>query len=91
MSAVVEAAWIRNIEVSAYSGYRVDERPTAVAWDGSTHAVVEILDRWYGVGYLYFKVRLANGARLLLRHDEWDRQWDGAPLESAGSPTAVPE
>jgi len=53
--------------------------------------VVEVLDRWYGVGYLYFKVRLANGARLLLRHDEWDRQWDGAPLESAGSPTAAPE
>lgn len=91
MSAVAEATWIQNIEVSAYSGYRVDERPTAVVWEGSAHAVVEILDRWYGVGYLYFKVRLDNGAWLLLRHDEWVRWWDGAPLESASSRTASPE
>jgi len=88
---VGETVWVRDVEVSAYSGYRADERPTAVLWDGRTQPVIEVLDRWYGVGYLYFKVRLADGARLLLRHDEWDHRWDGAPLESSDPPTAAHE
>jgi hypothetical protein len=81
-----EPEWTRDIAVAAYSGYRADERPIAVTWAGASREVAEVLDRWHGLGYRYFKVRLADGRRLMLRHDEWDHRWDGAPLDPPASP-----
>ncbi|MBN2430858.1 MAG: hypothetical protein JXQ27_05250 [Acidobacteria bacterium] len=66
-----------SLEVVCYSGYRLHETPRRVMVDGREYDVLDILDRWYGVGYMYFKVRLAEGAKMLLRYDEWDDVWCG--------------
>jgi len=66
-----------TVEVSCYSGYRLNESPRRVTFDGRAHDIVDIPDRWYGVGYMYFKVRLADGTVMLLRYDEWDDVWTG--------------
>jgi hypothetical protein len=70
------------VEVSCYSGYRLNESPRQVVLSGRTHDVMDILDRWYGVGYLYFKVRLDNGLPMLLRYDQWDDVWLGGWIRS---------
>ena len=68
-----------DIQVWCYSGCRANERPVAVSIRGRRYEVAEVLDRWYGVGYSYFKVRLEDGAAWLLRFDEWDDRWEARP------------
>lgn len=39
-------------------------------------AVCEIIDRWPGENYSYFKVRAEDGALYILRHDKIAEQWE---------------
>lgn len=61
--------------VIAYSGYRLDERPVRIIQGQRSREVVEIIDQWYGIGYAYFKVRLDDEERVILRNDLWDHCW----------------
>lgn len=63
----------KHITVSAYSGYKANERPTAFIVDGRRHDVVHVIDRWYGVEHDYFKVLGEDGKVYLLR---WHRMLD---------------
>ena len=63
----------KPIQVSAYSGYRANERPIAFTLDGRKHDVTDIIDRWYGVEHDYFKVLAEDGRVYLLR---WHRILD---------------
>lgn len=68
-----------RLKVECYAGYRADERPLrfrAVAAGASAREVVEILDRWYGVGYRCFKVRADDGNLYVLRHLEGEDVWE---------------
>ena len=47
-------------------------RPPGVA------RVAEILDRWWGRGHRYFRVRTEDGAQVILRHDEERSRWSVA-------------
>ena len=71
-----------QIQVECYSGYKVNERPTAFTYQGCRWEISEILDRWYEGGLNagcpatdYFKVRTADGQVFLLRYlslfDAW--------------------
>jgi hypothetical protein len=63
-----------GIEVVAYSGYRADERPLKIVIGGVAMEVTEIVDRWYGEDFDYFKVRVNTGAvHLIARHRTHDR------------------
>jgi len=42
---------------------------------GETLAVAEVEDRWYSPGETFFRVRLANGDRYVLRHVEAQDTW----------------
>lgn len=67
-----------NLRVECYAGYKADERPVRFrsdAKDARTFEVVEILDQWYGSGYLCFRVRADDGNTYILRHNENDDQW----------------
>jgi len=66
-----------EIQVICYSGYQLNERPVRVIVRGDILEVCEIMDRWYGVGYTYFKVRLDNGSKMILKYDKWDDGWEG--------------
>ena len=63
----------KPIQVSAYSGYKANERPLAFTVDCLKHDVVDIIDRWYGVEHDYFKVLAEDGRVYLLR---WHRILD---------------
>ncbi|MCP4664556.1 MAG: hypothetical protein GY856_54925 [bacterium] len=55
------------IQVVAYSGYQGEQEPRALVVGGHRHEVVEIDDRWLEPDARYFKVRVADGGRYVLR------------------------
>ncbi len=70
------------IHVECYSGYRLNERPTAFTFRERRREILEIVDRWYEgnidaslpeIGY--FKVKTTEGQIFLLRYlalfDSW--------------------
>lgn len=63
----------KHIRVSAYSGYKANERPLAFYLDDRRYAVADVVDRWYGVEHDYFKVLADDGKIYLLR---WQRVLD---------------
>lgn len=63
----------KHIQVSAYSGYKANERPLAFYLDDRRYAVADVVDRWYGVEHDYFKVLADDGKIYLLR---WQRVLD---------------
>jgi hypothetical protein len=63
------------LEVKTYSGYKADERPASFELDGRAYQVEDVLDRWYGPDYEYFKVRAGDGNTYILRHDLGDDSW----------------
>jgi hypothetical protein len=60
----------KHIQVETYSSYKADERPVRITIDGATREVAEVEDRWYSPGATFFRVRLADGERYVLRRIE---------------------
>lgn len=71
-----------RIEVECRSGYKVNEFPVALTFQGRRWEVAEILDRWYEGGVEperppmdYFRVKTREGRVFLLLYashrDEW--------------------
>lgn len=65
----------REIRVECHAGYRADERPLRFTLRGRLFEVIEVEDRWYSPGALYFRVRAADGNFYILRHDEGMDVW----------------
>jgi hypothetical protein len=63
----------RKIEVSAYSGYKANERPLSFVIDQERIEVRDVIDRWYGEEHDYFKVLAGDGRVYLLG---WQRSLD---------------
>ncbi|MBN2159466.1 MAG: hypothetical protein JW807_08730 [Spirochaetes bacterium] len=64
------------IRVETYSGYKADERPMTFILGETRHEVSEIIDRWYGPDYRYFKVRADDGCVYILKYDESRDRWE---------------
>ena len=64
-----------KVTVEAYSGYKAGERPPAFRVAGRRYEVTDVVDRWYGPDYLYFRVRAGDGNLYLLRLDEAAQEW----------------
>ncbi len=73
-----------QIRVESYSGYKADEYPLRFLLGEQRYTVVEIMDRWYGPGYRYFRVRADDGNLYLLRLDETTQQWSLAGYREEG-------
>jgi len=58
-----------NLSVETYSGYKADERPARFQLGERRHEVRDVLDRWYGPGYAYFKLLADDGGVYILRQD----------------------
>jgi hypothetical protein len=65
----------KRVQVETYSGYKADERPVRVMIDGRLHEVADVEDRWYSPGATFFRVRLADGERYVLRRIEAQEVW----------------
>jgi len=63
------------VEVESYAGYRADERPLRLKLDGRILEIIEVEDRWYSPGETYFRVRVADGDRYVLRHVDAQDVW----------------
>lgn len=72
------------IKVESYSGYKADERPVSFAIKGRTFAVRELIDRWYGEGHDYFKLRADDGFIYIIRHDRGADEWELVMMEKGG-------
>lgn len=66
---------MKRVEVECYSGYRADERPVRMWLGEETLEVAEVEDRWYSPGETFFRVRVVNGDRYVLRHVEAQDTW----------------
>jgi hypothetical protein len=64
-----------RIHVTAYSGYKANERPRDFTVDEDLHEIAEVEDRWYEPDAMYFRVRTIKGKRYILRHDESEDEW----------------
>jgi len=72
------------ITVKTYSGYKADERPTSFVIGTQEFEVKANLDRWYGEGYGYFKLKADDGYIYIIRHDMEDDQWELVKMEKDG-------
>jgi hypothetical protein len=68
----------QELEVTAYSGCKANERPLSFILDQRRLEVEKIVDRWYGMEHDYFKVQADNGRQYLLK---WHRSSDCWYLE----------
>lgn len=59
--------------------------PVRFGRPGAMQEVVEVLDRWFGADHRYFRVRTADGAQYVLRHDERTDAWQIAFFEEEGA------
>ena len=62
-----------KIEVAAFSGYKVNERPLYFIVEERKIDVVNIIDRWYGEENDSYKVLADDGKTYLLK---WNRALD---------------
>ena len=63
------------VRVECYSGYKAEERPVRVLFEGHTLEIAEVEDRWYSPGATFFRVLAESGDRYVLRRDEGQDVW----------------
>lgn len=71
------------VHVECYAGYKGDERPAKLQIGEEMVEVTEVEDRWYSPGATYFRVRLLNGERYVVRREDAQDVWT---LEAFRSP-----
>jgi len=64
------------LNVECHSGYKVNEKPVAFSLIDRKYQVEDIIDRWYGEGSSYFKVRADDSNIYLLKYDGCQDKWD---------------
>src|SRR5262249_24209408 len=63
------------LHVTAYSGYKANERPRDFTVDEDLYDISAVLDQWYEPSASYFKVQRTEGKTYLLRYDEDTEEW----------------
>lgn len=64
-----------KLDVESYAGYRGVERPLRFRLRGRPYEVMQIEDRWFSPGALYFRVRADDNNYYVLRYDENQDVW----------------
>ena len=64
------------LKVECYTSSKRSERPVAFSLSNSRYKVEEILDRWYGEGSRYFKIKADDDNIYLLKYDERKDRWE---------------
>jgi len=65
-----------KIRVEYYAGYRGEETPRRLRFDDRSIEIVEVVDRWLGPDYRYFKVRGIDHAIYIIRQDIFEYLWE---------------
>ncbi|MGQ0543995.1 MAG: hypothetical protein ACT4P3_01505 [Betaproteobacteria bacterium] len=69
-----------KIRVECHAGYRDEEGPRAFTLGERRFEVLEVLDRWLEPSHRYFKVRVDDERRFIVRHDVRSGEWELAAL-----------
>ena len=64
------------LKVECYTSSKLNERPVAFSLSNSHYKVEEIIDRWYGEGSRYFKIKADDENIYLLKYDERMDRWE---------------
>ena len=72
------------VRVECHSGYRAEERPLRILFEGHTLEIAEMEDRWYSPGATYYRVLAESGDRYVLRHDDAQDVWSLTAFRAAG-------
>ena len=64
------------LKVECYTSSKLNERPVAFSLSNSRYKVEEIIDRWYGEGSRYFKIKADDDNIYLLKYDERMDRWE---------------
>jgi hypothetical protein len=72
------------VRVECYSGYKAEERPVRILFEGHTLEIVEVEDRWYSPGATYFRVLAESGDLYILRHDDAQDVWSLTAYRAGG-------
>ena len=64
------------VRVECYAGHRGEATPRRLLLEHRAVALVELLDCWLAPDNRYFKLRGADGATYILRHDEPRGRWE---------------
>ena len=65
----------KKVRVMGYSGYRLNERPLSFVLDDHEMQVVNVIDRWHGEEYEYFKLLADDGRVYLIKWHRIDDAW----------------
>ena len=63
------------MRVECYAGYKGSERPEAFYLGERRLTVENVIDRWYGSDYIYFKVVADDGNVYILKYSELLDSW----------------
>jgi len=63
------------VRVECYAGYKGNERPQAFYLGERRLTVEDVIDRWYGPDYCYFKVVADDGNVYILKYSESRDLW----------------
>lgn len=65
-----------KIRVDCYAGHQGEETPRRLKFDDREVEVVDVIDRWLAPDHRYFKVKAADDATYILRHDAGSGAWE---------------
>ena len=64
------------LKVECYTSSKLNERPVAFSISNCRYKIEEIIDRWYGEGSRYFKIKADDDNIYLLKYDERMDRWE---------------
>ena len=65
-----------SVGVECYAGHRGEQTPRTLILGERRISVAAVLDAWLAPDYRYFKLKVADGATYLVRHDERSNAWE---------------
>ncbi len=77
-------------KVECYTSSKLQENPVAFILRDSRYKVEEIIDRWYGEGSSYFKVKADDGNIYLLKYDKRSNRWEWVFYQNPKKMNALP-
>ena len=78
------------LKVECYTSSKLNERPVAFSLSNCRYKVEEIIDRWYGEGSRYFKIKANDENIYLLKYDERMDRWEWVFYQNPKMLNALP-
>lgn len=75
-----------RVRVECYAGHRGEQTPRRFFLGDRPVCVAAVVDQWLAPDHRYFKLRGADGASYILRHDTSSGDWQLVCYDKTGAP-----